>query len=131
MRLKILLPTEVLLEEAALKINAEAENGCFCLLPRHINFVTALVPGILSFIDTRGQEIFLAVDEGILVKCDSQVLVSTRNAVVSDNLNQLKQTVEKRFRLLDEREKNARRALVKLEAHIVRRFMERGKHGKP
>ncbi len=131
MRLKVLLPTEIFLDEAVVKVNAEAKNGCFCLLPHHINFVTALVPGILSFVSTDGQETFLAVDEGILVKWNADVLVSTRNAVLSTNLNQLKQTIEQRFRQLDEQEKNARLALTKLEANIVRQFIERRNHGQP
>lgn len=131
MKLKVLLPTEVLLDEAVVKVNAEAKNGCFCLLPHHINFVTALVPGILSFVSIDGQETFLAVDEGILIKSGAQVFVSTRNAVRSKDLKQLQQTIEKRFRLLDEQEKNARLALTKLEANIVRQFVERRKYGQP
>jgi ATP synthase protein I len=78
MRLKVLLPTEVLLNEAVTKVIAEAENGSFCLLPRHIDFVAALVPGLLSFTIDEGHEEFLAIDEGILVKCGAEVLVSTK-----------------------------------------------------
>ncbi len=50
MRLKVLLPTEVLVDEEVVKVTAEAENGSFCLLPRHIDFVAALVPSLLSFV---------------------------------------------------------------------------------
>src|SRR5512141_1536235 len=102
MKLKVLLPTQILLAETVSKITAEAENGSFCLLPRHIDFVTALVPGLLSFVTTDGQEHFLAVDEGILVKCGTQVLVSTQHAVRSPDLGQLQQTIEQQFRMLDE-----------------------------
>jgi len=44
MRLKVLLPTEVLMDVEVTKVSAEAENGSFCLLPRHIDFVAALAP---------------------------------------------------------------------------------------
>lgn len=124
MKLKVLLPTEVLINQEVTKVIAEAENGSFCLLPRHIDFVTALVPGILSFESAQGHEEFLAVDEGILVKCGSEVLVSTRNAVRNSDLGMLQQTVEKQFRVLDDREKITRSALAKLEANIVRQFVE-------
>ncbi len=67
MRLKVLLPTEVLVDQLVTKVIAEAENGSFCLLPRHIDFVAALAPGILSFEVESGQEGFVAVDQGILV----------------------------------------------------------------
>lgn len=124
MRLKVLLPTEILIDEPVKKIVAEAENGSFCLLPRHIDFVTALVPGLLLFVSAEDREEFLAVDEGILVKCGLQVTVSTRNAVLGPDLGTLKQTIEEQFQVLDERERMARSAIVKLEADFVRRFVE-------
>ena len=36
MKLKILIPTEVLVDREVTKVIAEAENGNFCLLPHHI-----------------------------------------------------------------------------------------------
>jgi F-type H+-transporting ATPase subunit epsilon len=126
MTLKILLPTEVLLDKEVSKVVAEAENGSFCLLPRHIDFVAALVAGLLSFTIGEEREEFVAIDEGILVKCGPEVLVSTRSAVRGSELGRLKQTVEERFRHLDEQEKQARAAAARLEADLVRRFMELG-----
>ncbi len=124
MKLKVLLPAEILIDEEAISILAEAQNGYFCLLPRHIDFVAALVPGLLSFKNGEGSEVFLAVDEGVLVKCGQEVLVSTKNAVQGPNLGKLKQTVEEQFKVLDEREKIARTAMARIEAGFVRRFLE-------
>lgn len=126
MWLKVCLPTEVLVDAEVTKVIAEAENGSFCLLPRHIDFVTALVPGLLSFVCATGSEAFLAVDEGILVKCGTDVLVSTRQAVRGPDLGQLRQTVETQFRHIDEHEAVARAILAKLEADTVRRFVKLG-----
>jgi F-type H+-transporting ATPase subunit epsilon len=130
MRLKVLLPSEVLLDAAVTKVIAEAENGAFCLLPRHIDFVAALVPGLLSFETETGQEEFLAVDEGILVKCGAQVLVSTRQAVRGPDLGSLRQAIDEQFRAVDEQEKKARAAAARLEADLVRRFLELETHGR-
>lgn len=124
MHLKLLLPTEILIEEPVSKVIAEAVNGSFCLLPRHIDFVTALVPGILSFDDADGQENFVVTDHGTLVKCGRQVLVSTLNAVRGTNLEQLREIVEQRFLQLDEHERVARTALARLEAGTIRGFIE-------
>ncbi len=124
MRLKVLLPTEVLLDQEVVKVIAEAGNGFFCLLPRHIDFVAALVPSLFAFVPVEGPEEFLAVDEGVLVKCGQEVLVSTRNAIQGPDLGRLKQSIEEQFRLLDERERTVRSALAKLEADFVRRFIE-------
>lgn len=124
MRLKVLLPTEILVDEEVNKVCAEADNGSFCMLPRHIDFVTALIPGILSFDSKDGREVFLAVDEGILVKRGPEVLASTRNAVLGPDLGLLRQTVEKQFQMLDEHETANRTAFARLEADLVRRFIE-------
>jgi len=124
MRLKVLLPTKVLIDEEVTKVVAEAEDGSFCILPRHIDFVAAMVPGIFSFTSGEGEE-FLAIDEGILVKCASTVTVSTRKAIRSRDLGMLKRTVQEEFRALDEREKKTRTILAKLEADFARSVFEK------
>lgn len=125
MRLTVLLPTEILVDEEVAKVVAEDQNGSFCLLPRHIDFVAALVPGLLSFVKTAdGGEEFLAVDEGLLVKCGPQVLVSTPQAVRGGELGLLQETVEKTFKVLTDQEKRARTALANLEANLIRRFLK-------
>ncbi len=124
MRLKVLLPTHVLIDETVLKVTAEAEDGSFCLLPRHIDFLTALVPGLLSFETVAGSERLLALDEGILMKRGPEVLISTRHAVEGKDLGALEHIIEDQFLVLDDREKKARSAAAKLEADLVRRFIE-------
>lgn len=124
MRLKILLPSEILVDESVTKIIAEAENGSFCLKPRHIDFVAALVPGLLSFCSEQGEEIFLAVDEGTLVKCGDEVLVSTRHAIRGANLETLKKIVEQEYLNMDETERLARSALARLEAGVIRHYTD-------
>lgn len=130
MKLKVLLPTEILVDEAVRKITAEAANGSFCLLPRHIDFVTALVPGLLSFeTQKEGQEVFVAVAEGVLVKSGEEVLVSVRNAARGGGLGEMRRLVEEKFMVLDDKEKAARTAMARIEAGFVRRFLEVQKRG--
>ena len=126
MHLKVMTPTQIVVNQETAKVIAEAENGSFGLLPRHIDFVAALVPGILSFFTLEGQENFVAVDEGILIKVGREVLVSTRNAVQSPELGKLRQTVAQEFQVKDERERKALAAGARLEADIVRKFMKLG-----
>lgn len=127
MNLKILLPAEILLHHEVTKINAEATNGYFCLLPHHVDFVATLVPGILSYV-SQGQDHFLAVDGGTLVKRGPEVLVSIRNAIRGPELGKLKEVVEEQFEELDEKEKKARTAAAKLEVDLLRRFLELKEH---
>jgi F-type H+-transporting ATPase subunit epsilon len=129
MRLKVLLPTLVLLDEPVTRIVAEAGNGAFCLLPRHVDFVAALVPGVLCFSAVDGEEHFVAVDEGALVKVADEVLVSTFDAVRGTDLARLRTLVRERFVQLDEQERSARSALARLEAGTIRRFIELEEQG--
>jgi F-type H+-transporting ATPase subunit epsilon len=124
MRLQVLLPTEVLVDEETTKVIAEAENGAFCLLPRHIDFAAALVPGLLCFCDREGTESYAAIDEGILIKCGRDISVSTLNGVRGTNLAELSALVDERFLALDEHERKARTALARLEAGTLRGFLE-------
>ena len=129
MRLRVMLPSEILVDREVSKVVAEGENGSFCLLPRHMDFVSALAPGILAFVsDESGggeeREEFVAVDEGVLVKCGDEVLVSVRNAAAGAGLGELRKTVREKFAVLDERQKAARSAVAGLEAGFVRRFIE-------
>jgi F-type H+-transporting ATPase subunit epsilon len=126
MRLKVLLPTEVLIDREVEKVTAEAENGSFCLLPRHIDFVAGLVPGILFFETAEGKEEVLGVDEGILVKAGPDVWISTRKGVYGPELGTLGERVREEFLSLDDREKKARSAASRLEADLIRRFLELG-----
>ena len=125
MHLQVMLPERVVLNRAVRNVVAEGLSGSFALLPRHIDFVESLVPGILMFVPAEEDtEQFVAVDEGILVKCGREVLVSVRNAVMSAELGVLEQAVRQRFHRVDDREQAMRSALAKLEADVVRRFIE-------
>ena len=124
MLLKILLPAEVLMTQEVKKIVAEAENGSFCLMPNHIDFVATLAPGIFTYMPAEGGQELMAMDVGTLVKKGSNVLVSTRNAVRASDLGKLKQVVVEQYDALDEREKMVRSASARLEASMIRRFVE-------
>jgi F-type H+-transporting ATPase subunit epsilon len=126
MRLKLVTPTRVIIDEPVDKIVAEAPNGSFCLLPRHVDFLSSLTPGLFMFTRPTRQEVFFAVDEGLLVKCASDVWVSTRRALGGTDLGQLRQTVHEEFEKLDERERVCQSALARLEANFIRRFLQQG-----
>lgn len=125
MILKVLIPTEVLLERQVASLTAEGQNGSFCLRPRHIDFVAPLVPGLLYFVEQQdGAEGFVAIDQGVLVKYGSQVTVSVRNAVFGPRLEDLLDIVDERFGVMDDQQRMVRSAMSRLEADFLRRFME-------
>jgi len=124
MRLKILVPSGVLLEEEIVALRAEGGAGHFGLLPRHIDMVADLVPGILAYRLSDEDERFAAVDEGILLKQGHEVTVSAFSAVVGKKLGQLRKTVEDEFLQLDDYERKSRSVLAMLEGAIIRRVTE-------
>ncbi len=124
MRLLITLPTLIFLETEAFKIKAEGPQGGFCLLPRHIDYVSSLVPGLFSYVgpDTGDKEQFFAMDAGLLVKLGAEVLVACTN-IVSGKLGELEEAVMRMIDAHTEQERKSRTSLARLEADFVRRFV--------
>jgi F-type H+-transporting ATPase subunit epsilon len=123
MNLKVLLPFEVFAEKnGVLRIVAETSEGSFGLLPHRLDCVAALAPGILTYETAADGEVFVAVDEGVLVKTGSDVLVSVRRAIGGADLARLRDSVEKEFLNLDEREQSVRSVMAKLETGFLHRF---------
>jgi F-type H+-transporting ATPase subunit epsilon len=125
MKLKVLLPFQVFAEVDNVKrIVADTPQGSFGLLPHRLDCVAVLEPGILTYETAGDEEIYIAVDEGILVKTGADVRVSVRNAIGGSDLGKLREAVEKEFVNLDEGEKQVRSVLARLESGFVRRFAE-------
>ncbi|MDD2929651.1 MAG: F0F1 ATP synthase subunit epsilon [Sideroxydans sp.] len=125
MKLKVLLPHQVYAEiDDVQRIVAETPHGSFGLLPQRLDCVAALAAGILTYETEAEGEVYVAVDEGVLVKAGGDVLVSVRNAVGGMDLGELRATVEQEFANLDENERQLRAVLAKLESGFVRRFAE-------
>ena len=121
--LKVLLPFEVFAEKSGVsRVVAETREGSFGLLPHRLDCVAALAPGILTYETDLDGEVFVAVDEGVLVKAGMNVLVSVRRAQSGKDLSQLRAAVERDFLTLDEHEKSERSTLAKLEGGLVSRM---------
>ena len=125
MNLKILLPFRIFAEKTGVsRIVAESCEGSFGLLPRRLGCVAALVPGILIYETETDGEVFVAVDEGLLVKAGLDVLVSVRNAISGTELGQLEEAVEREFLNMDKREQSVRSVMAKMESGFIRRLAE-------
>jgi F-type H+-transporting ATPase subunit epsilon len=123
MRLKIFVPHKIILDQDVQRISAEGLEGSFGILPSHIDYVSALKAGILSYVIDDHEE-FLAIDEGILVKRGSKVMISTYKAVKDRPLGELQRAVDEEITALSEHERKARSSLAMLEGGIIRKFTE-------
>jgi F-type H+-transporting ATPase subunit epsilon len=123
MYLRVLLPYQIFAEKTGVsRIVAETRDGSFGLLPHRLDCVAALAPGILIYETDAESEVYVAVDEGVLVKTGPDVLVSVRNAIGGTDLGRLREAVEKEFLTLDEHEQRVRAVMAKLEAGFLHRF---------
>lgn len=127
MKLKVFLPTEIFLDIEVVKVVGESPSGSFAVLPRHVDMATALVPGIVAYFPSGSRELLMAVNGGILVKQGENLSIATRMAVKGE-LGSLNSAVEKFVNDVDEKERKARTAVAKMEADLVRRFVEFGKN---
>ncbi len=123
MRIEIILPNQSILNQEAQKITAPGSEGFFQILPRHVDFVSSLVPGILSIFN-ESSVLYYAIDRGFLVKKADMVYIACLQAIVGSDLESLSQTIADNFRELDEKEKKINTVLRKLEADTLRRFLE-------
>jgi F-type H+-transporting ATPase subunit epsilon len=125
MNLKILLPFMVFAKKRdVLRIVAVTNEGSFGLLPHRLDCVASLSAGILVYETAEEGEVYVAVDEGILVKTGRDVRVSVRNAIGGMSLNKLRAAVEEEFVHLDEQEQKVRSVLAKMESGFIRRLAE-------
>jgi F-type H+-transporting ATPase subunit epsilon len=125
MNLKVLLPFGVFADMTGVsRVVAETREGSFGLLPRRRDCAAALAPGILIYETATAGEVYVAVDEGILVKTGPDVLISVRNAISGTDLGKLREDVEREFLTLDEQEQGVRSVMTKLESGLMRRLAE-------
>ena len=122
MHLRILLPSRVFasLTEVS-SIVAETQDGSFGLLPQRLDCAAALVPGILAYRIPTG-DVYLAVDNGVLVKTGDDVLVSVRRAIPGSDLATLHDSVKRDFLAVDQEERVVRRAVATMESAFIARF---------
>ena len=125
MQLKILLPYATFAEKHdVLRIVAETNQGSFGILPNRLDCSAVLTSGILCYQCKNKQEVFIAVDQGVLVKTGFNVMVSVRRAVGQVPLSQLHAVVKQEFQVLDEQEQRMQATKMKLEAGFLRQLTD-------
>jgi len=123
MNLKVLLPFRIFCEITGVsRIVAETREGSFGLLPHRLDCVAALTPGILLYETEADGEVFVAVDDGVLVKTGQDVFVSVRRAQGGTDLGKLREAVDREFLILDAKEQSVRSVMERLESDFIRRM---------
>ncbi len=127
MRLRIITPLEVLVDEPGLRaLQAEDASGSFGVLPGHARFLTSLAFSILRFERGDGTVGYCAVRRGILqVNPGDEVLVATREAVVGTDLARLTDDVLAGMAAERDLERTERAEAMRLELGAIRQIIRR------
>ena len=135
MRLKTLTPSGIVVDEHVNRVRFDAQDGSFTFLPKHADFATVIVPGLVSFEiadgEKAGKEVYMACDRGMLVKANATVLLSVRRAVISENLAELSYTITEEFKKDEENRKAVNVAMARLENGLTRRVLMRNINNQP
>lgn len=124
MHLTLITPVETVIDESIRRLTARGRDGAFGLLPNHVDIAVPLMPGIVAYVDEGEAEHFAAIDMGVLLKTGHALRIVSRRAVRGDDLANLQRMVEEEFLNLSDIERDARLALARLEAGVVRRFLD-------
>jgi F-type H+-transporting ATPase subunit epsilon len=124
MRLCIVTPLAVVVDEDALAVRAEDASGSFGILPGHADFLTRLAISVVGWKRVDGSRRYCAVRRGMLsVNGGRDVAVATRQAIVGDDLATLDNSVLMRFRADIEQERSEHFESVQLQLNAIRRIV--------
>ncbi len=128
MNLKLITPMHIILDTSIDKVDVEALDGFFTLLPKHIDFITALKSSIITYV-INNKKFYAACDHGVLVKCNDSVRISTSMAVLGDSLELLKKTIATTFKDMEQERKELNLSMARLELGITKGLMSLSKGG--
>ena len=102
----------------------DTSEGAFGVLPHRRDYIAVLVAGILTYETQGGEIVYVAVDEGVMVKVGTEVVISVRRAIGGVDLSQLHEAVRREFLTIDEQERGVRSAIAKMEGGFIRQVAE-------
>lgn len=127
MKLQIVTPLSIVLEQDVDQLRAEDASGSFGIMHSHTPFMTALAISIVSW-HRAEQEQFCAVRGGVLTVSGSKITtiaIATREAVVGNDLAKLGADVLARFQLEADAERIDHIETVQLQLNAIRRMVNR------
>ena len=120
MQLKVHTPIGTILDLPVKKVDLEGLDGFWTLLPRHADFINALVAGIVSYTTEDEKTLYIACNRGVVVKKDKEVRISTPLAILDDNLEKLTRTIEIDFKQMEEERKEVNTTMARLEIGLIK-----------
>jgi F-type H+-transporting ATPase subunit epsilon len=129
MRLRIVTPLSVVVDEDIDSLRAEDASGSFGILSGHAPFLTALAISIVSWRRDESER-FCAVRGGVMTvggnsAAATVIDIATREAVAGDDLATLDSEVLARFHSDADEERMEHVETVRLQLNAIRRMISR------
>jgi len=125
---EILVPDGTVVRTQVGSLQAADASGRFGLLPNHEAFLTLLAPCILEYRDSDSRSRYAAADGGILLMEDNRASVVTREAIVTDRLEEVADAVASMLEARRAQEKGVRAEFAELQASLVRELRNVEQH---
>ena len=124
MELLICSPLETVVQAKIEKVSFEAVDGYRTLLPKHVDFVSALGAGIITYVSEKGTPKYVACHQGIVVKQGDKVTISAQGTVTGDTLEELQEHIKNYSKQNEEHRKELSAAMARLELGLARGFQQ-------
>ncbi len=118
--LEIIAPDRVIAHGRVIAVQAADASGRFGIWSGHENFLTILVPCVLRSRAEDGHESYAAVDGGVLLLEGGRISVVTRDAVVSERLDEVADQAAAMLDARKNKEQAARAGFTELETSLLR-----------
>ena len=128
MNLRVMTPSSVALNAQVSQVTVDAVDGFFTLKPKHVDFINALKPGIITY-KKADKEAFIACNRGVIVKKGEEVSISTPLAILGENLDELKKKIAIDFQNMEEERKEVRVSMARLEVGLTKGLASLGLPG--
>ena len=122
MKLTVFTPLGTILQCKIKKVTMETLSGYYTLLPKHIDFVSAMAENIVSYVTEEDVKKYIACQHGIVVKKGESVTMTVQHAVLGDTLDELEKVINIDFKQADEQRKELNTAMARLELGLIRGF---------
>ena len=135
MRLRIITPLSVVVDEDILSLQAEDASGAFGVLSGHAPFVTSLAISIVSWrvaeavaeaVASAKEERFCALRGGVMtIGKASHIDIATREAILGEDLGTLDAEVLARFQSDADDERTQHTEAMRLQFNAIRQMVSR------
>jgi len=119
----ILSPLETILDEEVKKISLKGKEGSYSIFPNHLDYISSIKTNVLYYVDKHNKTYYVAINEGILVKCGNHVKLSVFSGIKGTDIKELEKKIAENIRQAEEAKKAYITSVTNLEYFVFDQLM--------